>query len=136
MKKVKVGLGNNSYEIRVGSGFLARIGLWLRHKGLTGKAVIITDSNVGPLYAGVLERSLANASFKVTVIAVPAGEEQKSLETAGSLYNRLAAAYAERTSPVLALGGGVAGDLAGVGAAASIRGGPPVQGPTPPLGMV
>src|SRR4030042_711431 len=136
MKKVKVGLGNNSYEIRVGSGFLARIGLWLRHKGFTGKAVIITDSNVGPLYAGVLERSLANASFKVTVIEVPAGEEQKSLETAGSLYNRLAAAYAERTSPVLALGGGVAGDLAGFVAATYMRGVPLIQVPTSLLAMV
>src|SRR4030042_1251135 len=136
MKKVKVGLGNNSYEIRVGSGFLGRIGLWLRHKGFAGKAVIITDSNVGPLYAGVLERSLANASFKVTVIEVPAGEEQKSLETAGSLYNRLAAAYAERTSPVLALGGGVAGDLAGFVAATYMRGVPLIQVPTSLLAMV
>ena len=136
MKKVKVGLGNNSYEIRVGSGFLARIGLWLRHKGFTGKAVIITDSNVGPLYAGVLERSLANASFKVTIIEVPAGEEQKSLETAGGLYNRRAAAYAERTSPVLALGGGVAGDLAGFVAATYMRGVPLIQVPTSLLAMV
>jgi len=136
MKKIKVELGENSYEIRVGSGMMERIGLWLREKDFSGKAVIITDSNVGPLYASVLERSLANASFKVTVLEVPAGEEQKSLETAGSLYNKLAAAYTERTSLVLALGGGVVGDLAGFVAATYMRGVPLIQVPTTLLAMV
>jgi len=136
MKKVKVELGKNSYEIRVGSGVMEHTGPWLKEKGLAGKAVIITDSNVGPLYAGALERSLANAGFKVTIVEVPAGEEQKSLETAGNLYNKLAAAYAERTSPVLALGGGVVGDLAGFVAATYLRGVPLIQVPTTLLAMV
>jgi 3-dehydroquinate synthase len=136
MKKVRVELGANSYEIRVGSGMMERIGLWLREKNFTGKAVIITDSNVGPLYAGALEKSLANASFKVTVVEVPAGEEQKTLETAGSLYNKLAAAYIERSSLVVALGGGVVGDLAGFVAATYMRGVPFIQVPTTLLAMV
>jgi 3-dehydroquinate synthase len=136
MKKVKVELGENSYEIRVGSGMLERIGLWLREKGFSGKAVIVTDSNAGPLYAGALERSLANAGFKVTMVEVPAGEEQKTLETAASLYDKLAAAYTERTSPVLALGGGVVGDLAGFVAATYQRGVPLIQIPTTLLAMV
>jgi len=136
MKKVKVELGQNSYEIRVGSGTMVNAGTWLKEKGLAGKAVIITDSNVGPRYAGVLERSLAGAGFRVTVVEVPAGEAQKSLETAGSLYNRLAVAYTERTSPVLALGGGVVGDLAGFVAATYLRGVPLIQVPTSLLAMV
>jgi 3-dehydroquinate synthase len=136
MQKVKVELGVNSYEIRVGSGIMELAGAWLKEKGLGGKAVIITDSNVGPLYAGALEQSLTGAGFKVTVIEVPAGEETKSLETAGILYNRLAAAYAERTTPILALGGGVVGDLAGFVAATYLRGVPLVQMPTSLLAMV
>jgi 3-dehydroquinate synthase len=136
MKKVKVALGANSYEIRAGSGVMGSAGSWLKETGLGGRAVIITDSNVGPLYAAALERSLADAGFKPTVVEVPAGEAQKSLESAGNLYNRLAAAYAERTSPVLALGGGVVGDLAGFVAATYMRGVPLIQVPTTLLAMV
>jgi 3-dehydroquinate synthase len=136
MKIIKMKLGANSYEIRVGMELLERLGLWLREEGFAGKAVIITDSNVGPLYAGALEKSLNHASFKVTVIEVPAGEEQKTLEAAGVLYQKLAAAYTERTSPVLALGGGVVGDLAGFVAATYMRGVPFIQVPTSLLAMV
>jgi 3-dehydroquinate synthase len=136
MQKVKVELGVNSYEIRVGSGVMERAGSWLKEKGPGGKAVIITDSNVGPLYAGVLEKRLTEAGFKVTVIEVPAGEAQKSLEKAGHLYDRLAVAYAERSTPILALGGGVVGDLAGFVAATYHRGVPLVQVPTSLLAMV
>jgi 3-dehydroquinate synthase len=136
MKKVKVALGNNSYEICVGSGLLPRIGLWLKEKGFTGKAVIITDSTVKGLYAATLERSLANTGFNVTVLEVPAGEEQKTLESAGRLYQELSVAFAERTTPILALGGGVIGDLAGFVAATYKRGVPFVQVPTTLLAMV
>ncbi|MGD1119206.1 MAG: 3-dehydroquinate synthase [Dehalococcoidales bacterium] len=136
MKKVAVKLGINGYEIRVGSGVMANAGPWLKELGFTAKAVIITDSNVGPLYAAALEQSLAGAGFKVTVVEVQAGEAQKTLETAGALYQKLAAAYAERTTPVLALGGGVVGDLAGFIAATYLRGVPLVQVPTSLLAMV
>jgi 3-dehydroquinate synthase len=136
MKKVKVALGNNSYEICVGSGLLPRIGLWLKEKGFTGKAVIITDSTVKGLYAATLERSLTNAGFNTTVLEVPAGEEQKTLESAGRLYHQLSLAFAERTTPILALGGGVIGDLAGFVAATYKRGVPFVQVPTTLLAMV
>jgi 3-dehydroquinate synthase len=136
MKKVAVKLGVNAYEIRVGSGVMANTGAWLKELGFTAKAVIVTDSNVGPLCAVALEQSLAGAGFKVTVLEVPAGEEQKTLETAGVLYHKLAAAYAERTTPVLALGGGVVGDLAGFVAATYLRGVPLVQVPTSLLAMV
>ncbi len=136
MKKVKVEFGDNSYEIRVGTGLLARTGLWLKGRGFSGRAVIITDTTVRGLYADVLNQSLTNAGFDVTILEVPVGEEQKSLATAGRLYNKLTGAYAERTTPILALGGGVIGDLAGFVAATYMRGVPLIQVPTTLLAQV
>ena len=136
MKKVKVKLGKNSYEIIVGSGLLPRIGLWLKEQGFSGKAVIITDTTVRGIYADTLERSLTNASFNVTVLDVPVGEAQKTLEIAGGLYHKLAETFTERTTPILALGGGVVGDLAGFIAATYMRGVPLIQVPTTLLAMV
>jgi len=136
MRKIKVELGSNSYEMRVGAGLLARTGLWLKEKGFSGKAVIITDTTVKDLYGDALSQGLTNAGFKVTTLAVPAGEEQKSLETAGILYHELTSAHAERTTPILALGGGVIGDLAGFVAATYMRGVPLIQIPTTLLAQV
>src|SRR4030042_2863721 len=136
MIKVKVELGKNSYEICIGSALLPRVGLWLKEKNFSGNAVIITDTTVKELYAGVLEHSLANAGFNVTVLEVSPGEEQKTLATAGRLYQKMAEAFIERTSPVVALGGGVIGDLAGFVAATYMRGVPLVQVPTTLLAMV
>jgi len=136
MKKVKIELGSYGYGIRVGTGLLARIGLWMKERGFSSQAVIITDTTVEGLYAEVLERGLANAGFDVTILEVPSGEEQKSLETAGRLYGDLTEAYAERTTPVLALGGGVIGDLAGFVAATYMRGVPLIQVPTTLLAQV
>ncbi len=136
MVKVNVNLGKNSYEIRIGQGLLPKVGLWLKEKGFSGKAFIITDSNVRPLYAYILEHSLADAGFNVTVLEIPAGEEQKTLATAGQLYQRLADVFAERSSLILALGGGVIGDLAGFVAATYMRGVSLVQVPTSLLAMV
>jgi 3-dehydroquinate synthase len=136
MKKIKVDISGNSYEIRVGADILSRAGLWLKEKGLSGKAVIVTDTTVKGLYASSLEQGLTHAGFRATVLEVPAGEEQKSLETAGKLYHSLAEAYAERTTTILALGGGMVGDLAGFVAATYMRGVPLVQVPTTLLAQV
>jgi len=130
MRKVRVSLSGHSYEIRIGSGLLAQTGQWLKELGFGGKLVIITDSTVRGLYGGMLKQSLINDGFKVAVLVVPEGEEQKSLETAGRLYNELTDCYAERTTPILALGGGVIGDLAGFVAATYMRGVPLIQIPT------
>jgi 3-dehydroquinate synthase len=136
MKKVRVGLKSNSYDIRIGSGLLPQVGRWLGEMGFSGKAVVITDTLARELYAGALAGGLAEAGFGVDVLEVPVGEEQKSLETAGRLYQRLTGAYAERMTPVLALGGGVVGDLAGFVAATYMRGVPLVQVPTTLLAQV
>ena len=136
MKKIKVELGSSSYEIRIGADLLARTGLWLKEKGFTGKAVIITDTTLKDLYGQALNQGLTNAGFNVTTLEIPPGEEQKSLETAGRLYHELTGCYAERTTPILALGGGVIGDLAGFVAATYMRGVPLIQLPTTLLAQV
>ena len=136
MRKVKVKLGSNSYEVCVGSGLLAQAGHRLTENGFSGKLVIITDPTVNRLYGDALNQSLAKEDFNVTTLLVPEGEEQKSLETAGRLYNELTNCYAERTTPILALGGGVIGDLAGFVAATYLRGVPLVQIPTTLLAQV
>jgi 3-dehydroquinate synthase len=135
MQPVKVELGANSYEVRIGSGLLAQAGQWLKEMGFSGRAVIITDSNVKKLYAAVLEQALAKSGFRVTILEIPPGEEQKTLKNAGRLYNELNEARAERNTPILALGGGVAGDLAGFVAATYMRGVPYLQVPTTLLAM-
>jgi len=136
MKKVKVELGSNSYDVRVGAGLLARMGIWLKEMGFSGKATIITDTTVKGLYGDTLNQGLTSAGFNVTTLEVPAGEEYKSLETAGRLYHELTSSYAERNTPVLALGGGVIGDLAGFVAATYMRGVPLIQVPTTLLAQV
>lgn len=136
MKRVKVRLGKSSYEIRIGPGILAEVGRQLTESGFSGKLVIITNPIVNRLYGEALEQNLTREGFRVTILPVPDGEEQKSLETAGRLYHELGNFYAERTTPILALGGGVIGDLAGFVAATYLRGVPLVQIPTTLLAQV
>jgi 3-dehydroquinate synthase len=136
MEKVKVELGHSSYEVRIGAGLLSRAGLWLKEKGFSGRAVIIADTAVNDLYGEVLKKGLANAGFEVVTLLVPPGEEHKSLQTAGRLYQEMGDAYAERITPVLTLGGGVIGDLGGFVAATYMRGVPLVQVPTTLLAQV
>ncbi len=88
------------------------------------------------LYGDALRQRLADEGFEVAIIEVPEGEEQKSLETAGRLYDELSRLHVERLTPVLALGGGVIGDLAGFVAATYLRGLPLVQVPTTLLAQV
>ena len=70
MKKIKVELGSNSYEVRVGAGLLGRTGFWLKEKGFSGKAVIVTDATVRCLYDEALNQGLTDAGFKVTTLEV------------------------------------------------------------------
>ena len=136
MRKVNVALSGKSYEVYIGSGIVAQTGHWLRENGFSGKLVIITDPTVKKLYGEVLSQGLTKDGFSVNTLLVPEGEEQKSLETAGRLYQELTNCYAERITPILALGGGVIGDLAGFVAATYLRGVPLVQIPTTLLAQV
>ena len=136
MKRIEVRLDSNSYSIHIGSGLLAQVGPKLKEIGFSDKVVIVTDPTVRSLYGNILEQSLTSTGFSVLIVGVPEGEEQKSLEAAGKLYHELTDFYAERTTPVLALGGGVIGDLVGFVSATYLRGVPLIQIPTTLLAQV
>mgnify|MGYP000318294616 CR=1 FL=1 len=136
MRKIKVKLDSHRYEVNIGSGVLEDTGRQLKANGLTAKAVIITNPIVNRLYGDALKQSLNENGFEVITLEVADGEEQKSLETAGRLYHELTEHYAERSTPILALGGGVIGDLAGFVAATYMRGVPLIQIPTTLLAQV
>jgi 3-dehydroquinate synthase len=130
MKKIRVKLGQNGYYIYIGADLLAQTGHLLKEAGFKDKAVIITNPTVKNLYGISLRQSLTGNGFKTALLEVPEGEEYKSLDTAGRLYHELTAFGAERLTPILALGGGVIGDVAGFVAATYMRGVPLVQLPT------
>jgi 3-dehydroquinate synthase len=136
MKRVKVSLGSDSYHIHIGSGVLDQAGQQLKEEGFSDSLAIITNPVVEGLYGDALKQNLTREGFRVTILQIPDGEEQKSLETAARLYHELTECYAERTTPILALGGGVIGDLAGFVAATYLRGVPLIQIPTTLLAQV
>ncbi len=136
MQTVKVALGARSYSIEIGSGLLSTVGKRCQNLGLGKRCAIITDRRVGPLYAKKAAASLKQAGFETNIITVAAGEKAKSLSVVGQCYDQLAACRLERKSFVVALGGGVVGDLAGFVAASYLRGIPFVQVPTTLLAQV
>jgi 3-dehydroquinate synthase len=136
MQTLTVNLGNRSYPVHVGAGLLERAGELLRQAGVRGKVAVVTNPTVAQLYLDPLHEALANAGFEVTPILVPDGEEHKNLKSLVSIYDRLIGERFERQSCVLALGGGVVGDVAGFAAATYLRGVSYVQVPTTLLAQV
>ncbi len=136
MRNIKVNLGNRSYDIRIGRGLLDQTGQLLVELGFRNRLVIITDSRVKELHAESLRQNLASQQFQVDIFDLPEGEEQKSLDNAAKLFGELARIFTERSTPILALGGGVIGDLAGFVAATYMRGVPLIQIPTTLLAQV
>ncbi|NLF33185.1 MAG: 3-dehydroquinate synthase [Planctomycetes bacterium] len=138
MRTVTVALGERSYDVLIGSGLLAAVGERTRDAAGGRSAVVITDSNVAPLYAPAVAASLAGAGYVAHVATFPAGEPHKTLATVADLFDQVFALPTppERTTVVVALGGGVAGDIAGFLAATLLRGVPFVQVPTSLLAMV
>lgn len=136
MRIVKVPLGERSYSIFIGGGLLAKLGAECARLKLGRRCALITDANVARRYAQPALRSLRAAGFDPVLITVPAGETAKRLETVQQCYDELAAHRLERKSFVVALGGGVVGDLAGFVAATYLRGVPFVQVPTTLLAQV
>ena len=127
------------YAVRIGAGVIAQLGQSLREierLASTRDALVITDENVAPLYLAQAKASLAQAGFKAADIVVPAGEDTKSLEVAGEIWEAMAQLALGRDCVVVALGGGVVGDLAGFVASTYMRGVGVVQVPTTLLAMV
>src|SRR5512136_235404 len=100
------------------------------------KAALITNPEIDTLYGAMVKQGLEQQGFKTATLLVPDGEEHKSLDTAAKLYAGLQAVHAERATPIIALGGGVIGDLAGFVAATYMRGLPLVLLPTTLLAQV
>ena len=136
MRSVKVSLGARSYDIKIGSGLLAALGADCAALQLGRKCAVVSDTNVAPRYAKPALTSLKRAGFDPVLIAVPAGETAKRLKHVESCFNQLAKHRLERQSFIVALGGGVVGDLAGFVAASYLRGIPFVQVPTTLLAQV
>lgn len=136
MRTVKVPLGNRSYDIKISPSLIGNLGTECVRLKLGHRCVIITDTNVGRLVAKPTFNALVKAGFSPVLIVVPAGETAKSLKSVQTCYDQLAEHRLERKSFIIALGGGVVGDLAGFVAATYLRGIPFVQVPTTLLAQV
>ncbi|HEY1372132.1 MAG TPA: 3-dehydroquinate synthase [Candidatus Binatia bacterium] len=136
MRTINVELADRSYDICVGEKNLPELGPAMRRAGLGNKAAIVADGTVAGLYLKPVEASLRQAGFETSVIFLPAGEEHKNLDAVAAIYDRLVAARFERGSVLVALGGGVVGDVTGFAAASYLRGISYVQVPTTLLAQV
>ena len=133
----EVKAGNETYQVVLGAGTWRTLGG--RLKSLlprAQRAVIVTDTIVGPLHAATIDQSLKAAGFEVFIATMSSNEKDKTLETVSGLYDRFIDAQLERNSIVLALGGGLVGDVAGFAAATFLRGVNFVQLPTTVLSVV
>lgn len=138
MSRIEVAIpGEKSYDVVIGQGVLSSLGSELRNLGLsTHHALIVTDTEVSRRYLPQAKYSLEQASFQVDVITTPSGEEAKSIACISEVWQAMADCGLSRDSVVIALGGGVVGDLAGFSASTFMRGLPFVQVPTTLLSMV
>ena len=135
MKTITVS-ASRTYDIRIGHGLLTTLGEAVRGLGKVEKVFLVSDTQVYPLYGGAAEASLKAAGYSVSSFVFPAGEESKNGETFLKLLNALAQAGLSRSDLLVALGGGVVGDLAGFAAACYLRGIRFIQIPTTLLAAV
>ncbi|MCS6786753.1 MAG: 3-dehydroquinate synthase [Thiobacillaceae bacterium] len=135
MQTLTVALGERSYPIHIGAGLLHRAEFIMPHLAQP-RAAIVTNSTVGPLYLDTLSATLGQAGVEVLPIVLPDGEQYKNWETLNQIFDALLTARAERKTTLIALGGGVIGDLTGFAAACYLRGVPFVQVPTTLLAQV
>jgi len=133
---VAVNVLSAPYQVHVEPGILAGAGDALRKLSASKRCAIVTDDVVAKLHLPRVVQSLQAADFDVIPAIIPTGEKNKTLVTVSSVYDTLLSAKIERATPVVALGGGVVGDLAGFVAATILRGVPFVQMPTTLLAMV
>jgi 3-dehydroquinate synthase len=136
MKKVLVGLGERSYPIWIGHGQLAELPAALDAAGFPQRVGIVTNPTVGDLYAEQVVAALCGSGRRVSVLRVPDGEQYKTMATLEQIFDTLIEWGFDRYCGLLALGGGVIGDLTGFAAATYLRGIPFVQVPTTLLAQV
>ncbi len=136
MNQLTVHASSKTYHILVQRGLLERLSPLLDPVAKSKRVFVITDSNVFPLYFSKVEKNLQQGGYDVSHAVIPAGEEHKNMQTVVSLYEQLAEAKLRRNDLIIALGGGVVGDIAGFCAASYMRGIPFVQIPTTLLAQV
>lgn len=122
MKKIHVNLQKNSYDILIGGGLLSSCGELISQAIKPCKVFIITDTNVAPLYLETVENALQNAGFTTAAHVFPAGEKSKTIDAVVTMVEDMANEQLCRTDCVVALGGGVVGDMAGFASAIYMRG--------------
>jgi 3-dehydroquinate synthase len=137
-KTIRVELGSRSYDVCVGEGLLAKLGGFVAGLGRVSSAAVISDTNVAALYGQAAMDSLAGANIPARLIRIPAGEQNKTLAVWGGIFDGLFDPHkpVDRDAVILALGGGVPGDMAGFAAASALRGIRWVQCPTTVLAAV
>jgi len=135
MKTLIVNLGQSHYPIHIGPGLLGRADLITPHLMLP-KVAIVTNDTVAPLYLASLQSALGSAGIKSFAIILADGESYKNRDSLNHIHDALLAERCERKTTVIALGGGVVGDLAGFAAATFLRGVPLIQIPTTLLAQV
>jgi len=138
IQSIPVPLGDRAYRVHIGAGILPQLGRLANELGgeLGKRCAVVTDSNVAPLYSEAVLASLKEGGYLPTLIPVPAGEASKSMRVVEQVCDAMIAAGLDRKSWVVALGGGVVGDLAGFVAAIYYRGVPFVQLPTTVIAQV
>jgi 3-dehydroquinate synthase len=136
MKKARVKLEENSYEVLIGANIYPQLGGYLKKMGFKGTAVMITNPVVQQLYGSYVQQLLMKEGFNVSAFTIEDGEAYKSMDSAMQLYGALCNMRAERSTLIIALGGGVIGDIAGFVAATYLRGLPLVHLPTTLLAQV
>lgn len=135
MQTLKVGLAERSYPIHIGGGLLSRADLilpYLAHK----RVAVVSNTTIAPLYLDGLCKMLESHGIRVVRIILPDGEKYKNIETLNLIYDALLTNRCERNTPLIALGGGVIGDMTGYAAATYLRGVPFIQIPTTLLSQV
>lgn len=136
METLEVSLGDRSYDIKVGSGLIARAGALMTPVLRQKSVVVVTDENLAGTHLPQLEASLASAEIASRNLILPSGEQTKSFAKLEEVIDRLLAGGIERTTSLVALGGGVIGDLTGFAAAVTLRGLDFIQIPTTLLAQV
>ena len=128
--QVDVTLPGQAYTIQIGSGILDQVSAVFSRQAGARRAILITDRNVRPLHAEAVATGLEEAGIQSSMLVIEPGESSKSIDVAGQLWGDVLASGADRTSIVVAVGGGVVGDLAGFIAATYARGIRLLQVPT------
>ncbi len=136
MQTLNVNLGERSYPIHIGADILTRAGELLQQVGVSGKVAIVTNPTVAQLYLEPIRAALSQGGFETVAVLLPDGEEFKNFASLQIIYDRLISERFERKCCILALGGGVIGDLAGFAAATYLRGVAFAQIPTTLLAHV